>query len=53
MTALFPARSEDFAAVLRGHPFEEAVHALATAVMRLKCPLHETTPWGENKSMSL
>lgn len=40
MTAFFPATGKDLTSVLGAHPLQEAVHAFATAVMRLKRPLH-------------
>jgi hypothetical protein len=53
MAALFAARGKHFATVLRGHPFEEAMDALAAAIVRLERPLHEITPGGKKKSTSL
>ena len=41
MTPLFAATGENSAAVAGRHAFEEAVHALASAVVRLVRPLHE------------
>jgi hypothetical protein len=41
VTALLAAGGEDAASVLGGHPFEEAMDALAASIMRLIGPLHE------------
>src|ERR1700681_558315 len=41
VAALLAARGKDATAILRGHPFEEAVDALAAPIVRLIGPLHE------------
>ena len=48
VAALLAARGKDATAILRGHPFEEAVDALAAPVVRLIGPLHERVllSWG-------
>ena len=40
MTTLFATRREDLTAVLGAHALEETVDAFASAVVRLKGPLH-------------
>jgi hypothetical protein len=45
MTPLLTAARKDFAAVLGAHALHKAVHAFATAVVRLKRPLHLYFPY--------
>jgi hypothetical protein len=40
MTPLLAAARQNFPSVDAPHPFQEAVHALAAAIMRLIRPLH-------------
>ena len=53
VATLFATRREDLTAVLGAHAFEEAMDALASAVMRLKGPLHQMTPRGAKDKSTL
>jgi len=46
LAAFFATPCDDVAAVLRRHPLEEAVDALATAIVRLESPFHDGAPGG-------
>ena len=53
LAALFAARREHVAAVLRAHALEEAMDALAPAIVGLKSAFHVLAPNGEKGPLSI